>query len=96
MYPPYRMERDNYAVILAGGDATRLLPLTRRITGRAVPKQFCPIVGASTLLEQTRRRIALEISQRRTFLVLNRKHENHYEHHIGDLPESQLVIQSNT
>ncbi len=44
-------------VILAGGDGTRLLPLTRKIRGDDRPKQFCPVVGRETLLEQTQRRI---------------------------------------
>jgi dTDP-glucose pyrophosphorylase len=30
------------AIILAGGDGTRLLEVTRRISGDATPKQFCP------------------------------------------------------
>lgn len=93
MYPTHRMEQERYAIILAGGDATRLMPLTRRITGRSVPKQFCPIVGESTLLEQTQRRVALEISSSRTLLVLNRRHEGFYSRQIGDFPESRLVLQ---
>jgi len=42
------------AIILAGGDGTRLLSLTRRIAGLDLPKQFCQILGKETLLEQTR------------------------------------------
>ncbi len=45
MNPMHRVEQDRYAVILAGGDASRLMPLSRRITGGPVPKQFCPIIG---------------------------------------------------
>lgn len=42
-----------WGVILAGGDGRRLLPLTRKIAGDDMPKQFCTIVGDGTLLEQT-------------------------------------------
>ena len=49
MHNVRRIEGDRFAVILAGGSATRLMPLTRRITGRPIPKQFCPIMGESTL-----------------------------------------------
>jgi mannose-1-phosphate guanylyltransferase len=45
-----------WGVILAGGDGTRLKSLTRRIAGDERPKQFCPVLGKATLLEQTQRR----------------------------------------
>jgi mannose-1-phosphate guanylyltransferase len=45
------MRQDRYTVILAGGDAKRLMPLSRRITGRR-PKQSCPIIGKLTLQDQ--------------------------------------------
>lgn len=93
MHPAHRVEQERYAIILAGGDATRLMPLTRRITGRPVPKQFCPVVGGSTLLAQTQRRVALGISPKRTVLVLNRQHESFYSDQIGNVPESRLVLQ---
>src|SRR3990170_3044487 len=51
-------DQEPSAIILAGGDGTRLRSLTRRIVGDERPKQFCPILGKRTLLEQTRRRTA--------------------------------------
>ena len=44
-----RSDNDRCAVILAGGDGTRLRAFTRRITGDERPKQFCPIFGGKTL-----------------------------------------------
>ena len=52
----------NWAVILAGGDGTRLQSMTRAITGDNRPKQFVPVIGRTTLLDQTRRRVALSIA----------------------------------
>src|SRR2546430_13318060 len=37
-----------WAVILAGGDGTRLRPLTQHLTGDARPKQFCRLFGGRT------------------------------------------------
>jgi mannose-1-phosphate guanylyltransferase len=45
---------DHSAIILAGGDGTRLRSFTRKLVGDDRPKQFCPAVGAETLLDQTR------------------------------------------
>lgn len=71
--------RDRWAVILAGGDGTRLQSLTRAITGDNRPKQFVPVIGGSTLLNQTRRRVALSIDPTRTLIVVTQKHRRFYE-----------------
>ena len=52
-----------WAVILAGGDGTRLKSLSRKITGDERPKQFCPVFGDMTLLEETQRRVAIELAR---------------------------------
>ena len=71
--------RDRYAVILAGGDGTRLQSMTRAITGDNRPKQFVPVIGRSTLLDQTRRRVALSVDPSRTLIVVTQKHRRFYE-----------------
>jgi hypothetical protein len=58
-----------WAVILAGGDGTRLRPLTQRLTGDARPKQFCRLFDGQTLLDQTRRRGDLIIRPDRQLVV---------------------------
>ncbi len=63
-----------WGIVLAGGEGTRLAPLTRHIVGHDCPKQFCPLVGARTLLGQTLARIAPLISAERTVVVGHRAH----------------------
>jgi mannose-1-phosphate guanylyltransferase len=88
--------RENeWAVILAGGDGTRLKALTRQIAGDERPKQFCPVLGKGTLLEETQRRTALEMERQRTLYVVNRAHESYYWPILGDEPASNLVVQPN-
>jgi mannose-1-phosphate guanylyltransferase len=82
-----------WAVILAGGDGTRLKSLSRRITGDERPKQFCPVFGDITLLEETQRRVAIELAKERTLFVVNRHHEPYYAGILGDTPVSNLIEQ---
>jgi mannose-1-phosphate guanylyltransferase len=82
-----------WGVILAGGDGTRLLSLTRRIAGDDRPKQFCAVMGNETLLQQTQLRISAFVPQRRALLMLTRTHEPFYAHQIADIQPSRLLIQ---
>src|SRR5712692_4300304 len=70
---------ERWAVILAGGDGTRLQSMTRAITGDNRPKQFVPVIGGSTLLDQTRRRVALSVLPSRTPFVVTEKHRRFYQ-----------------
>src|ERR1044072_7470670 len=85
--------RDRWAVILAGGDGTRLQSMTRAISGDNRPKQFVPVIGGSTLLNQTRRRVALSIEPRRTLIVVTQKHRRFYEPLAHEVSPNLLVEQ---
>ena len=43
---------DTWAIVLAGGDGTRLQSLTDDGAGNAVPKQFCSLNGSESLTAQ--------------------------------------------
>jgi hypothetical protein len=84
-------QSDRWALILAGGDGTRLLPLTREIAGDDRPRQFCAVVGDETLLDQTRGRVALSVGPEKTFFVLTRAHERFYGPALSGVPLEQMV-----
>jgi mannose-1-phosphate guanylyltransferase len=84
---------NRHAVILAGGDGTRLRSLTRAIAGDERPKQFCPILGDETLLDKTRNRTALRIAPENTLFSLTKNHERYYERPLWNVPESHIVVQ---
>ncbi len=90
----HRRDRSNrYAVILAGGDGTRLQAMTRAIAGDERPKQFCRIFGDEALLGHTRARIADEIPADNTFFSLTKKHEQYYDALLGNVAENHKVVQ---
>jgi mannose-1-phosphate guanylyltransferase len=68
--------------------------LTRRIAGDERPKQFCALVGAETLLEQTRRRVALAVSPERTAVVVTHAHQRFYAPLLAERPSPRLVVQA--
>jgi mannose-1-phosphate guanylyltransferase len=85
--------KDRYAVILAGGDGTRLKSLTRMISGDDRPKQFCAFQGSTTLLDQTRQRIALSVPNKYTLTVVTQTHERFYKPLFKNSAKSQLLVQ---
>lgn len=56
-----------YAVILAGGTGTRFWPFSRELE----PKQFMPVVGDSSLLEATLKRLRNIIKPGNTYIITN-------------------------
>lgn len=85
--------RERWAIILAGGDGTRLQSMTRAITGDNRPKQFVPIIGGRTLLNQTRRRVAFSVKQSRTLIVVTEKHRRFYEPLLDEVSPGLLLEQ---
>ena len=81
------------AIVLAGGDGTRLRELTRQIAGDDRPKQFCPLLGEKTLLGETRGRVALAVPPSRTFFSVTASHARYYAPLLADVRSRQVVAQ---
>jgi mannose-1-phosphate guanylyltransferase len=82
-----------YAVILAGGDGSRLRPLTKRIAGDERPKQFCPILNDRTLLDETRSRVALKFCNENVYFSLTETHEQYFKNSLWDVRPHNLIVQ---
>lgn len=85
--------RNATAIILAGGDGTRLLSVTQAIGGDDRPKQFCRLLGPETLLDRTRRRTAGLITPGRTFFSVTGRHEPYYRAALSGVPQANIVVQ---
>jgi mannose-1-phosphate guanylyltransferase len=86
-------QKDRWAVILAAGEGKRLRSYIHRIAGRECPKQYFPIVGTTTLLEQTLARVSLRLAPQRTLAVVNQTHHGFYSAIANTRPELELLIQ---
>ena len=87
------MSHHLWAVLLAGGDGMRLRDLTFRIVGDNRPKQFCPIVGPQSLLNQTRSRLSPLFASDRQVFVVSRPHQSFYEAELADAKQSIVIAQ---
>src|SRR5207253_8819395 len=82
-----------WALVLAGGDGTRLQALTRVIAGAPIPKQYCRIVGDRSLLETTLARIAPLVPPERTLAIVNRGHLPLARPQLAAIPAANVLVQ---
>lgn len=84
-----------WAVILAGGDGTRLRSLTRFICGDNRPKQFCPLFEGSTLLGHTVRRAERSIPTAQILFALTHTHRDFYVQELDGFQAQRIVQPAN-
>ena len=82
-----------WAVVLAGGDGNRLLPLTRGIWGDDRPKQFCRFIGARTLVDQARSRASMVVPPGHTLTLVTASHQRYYARELQTADASSWLIQ---
>jgi mannose-1-phosphate guanylyltransferase len=82
-----------WAIVLAGGDGTRLQGLTRKIDGDGRPKQFSRIFGDRSLLSHTRERLQPIFGDRRLRFVVTKGHESFYTEELADVDPSCVLEQ---
>ena len=84
-----------WALILAGGDGSRLRALTTKPCGTAVPKQFCSLDGGRSLLEDAILRASTLVPPERISTVVAHQHRQWWSE-IGELtrlPQHNLFVQ---
>jgi mannose-1-phosphate guanylyltransferase len=82
-----------WAIVLAGGQGIRLLPLVRELYGDERPKQFARIVCTKSLLRQTLDRVGLQIPAVQTVIATCREHGKYMAEEFAEMPSQRIIVQ---
>ncbi|MSR46358.1 MAG: hypothetical protein EXS13_04735 [Planctomycetes bacterium] len=82
-----------HAIVLAGGFGRRLEPLTRRLFGESIPKQFCRFGKGRSLLQQTIVRLAPLTSGAQVTVVVDASQVQRAEAQLVAFRGTALVVQ---
>jgi len=69
----------DWAVVLAGGEGTRMSSFVLAWMGEYVPKQYCAFIGGQTLLESTWRRCLRMVERGKVITVVGRSHATYLD-----------------
>ena len=85
--------KNNWALVLAAGEGTRLRALTTKPCGTAVPKQFCSLNGGRTLLEEAVARAGSLIPRERICAIVAHQHRDFWGEQLASLPTQNVIEQ---
>lgn len=80
-------------IVLAGGDGQRLRAVAKDGNGRPAPKQFCRLLGGSTLLEETLARTQGIAPVARRYVCVVEPHRPYWEPLLSALPSQNIIAQ---
>lgn len=83
----------HWAVVLAGGNGTRLRGFVRQILGSNRPKQFCRIIGTRSMLRHTWDRAVRLVAPQRVLTVVTAGQEHYLEVEGHHGAPSTVVVQ---
>jgi len=89
------LSKRHWGVVLAGGDGVRLRSLTQFISGDDRPKQFCPLLGKRTLLQEACRKAERSILFDQILVSLTHAHHGYFSEDLADCSVRQIVQPSN-
>jgi mannose-1-phosphate guanylyltransferase len=90
-----RHDSHHWGIILAGGDGFRLRNIVKTEWGDDRPKQFCPLSGDRTLLDETRQLAERILPPEQILYSVTQEHERFYRASITDRAPQTIVQPSN-
>ncbi len=85
----YRVPPDTHVAILAGGEGSRLWPLSRSRR----PKQLLQLGGERTLIQQTVDRLLPLVDPDRILIITERSHDADLRAQLPELPDSSIIVE---
>lgn len=85
--------RNVFAIVLAGGQGERLQPVSERLVGSPVPKQYLPLTSTQSLLQETAARVIEQVAPVRSFVVAAEAWAPLAQRQLQNLPDSCVVSQ---
>jgi mannose-1-phosphate guanylyltransferase len=83
----------SWAIVLAGGDGTRLRTLAIDRGGNTIPKQFCSLNGGASLVSQTVARAKSVVGVERITAIVSAAHDPYWRAELRMLPRRNVVVQ---
>jgi mannose-1-phosphate guanylyltransferase len=84
---------NSWAIVLAGGEGSRLQSLTTDDSGDPVPKQFCSLRGGQTLLAETLQRAASVVEPNHICVIVAAQHRRWWEPMLSEMTKSNIIVQ---
>ena len=82
-----------WAVVLAGGEGTRVAALTRGNAKEAVPKQYRSFGRSEPMVRWAVRRAQSLVPPSRVVVVVTEGHREYWEPELTDLPPENIIVQ---
>jgi mannose-1-phosphate guanylyltransferase len=84
---------NTWAIVLAGGEGSRLHGLTTTALGVAVPKQFCSLRGGHSLLREALKRAEAVAQPKCICTIVSQHHRHWWSRGLSAMPIANIVVQ---
>jgi mannose-1-phosphate guanylyltransferase len=84
---------NTWAIVLAGGEGSRLHGLTMTALGVAVPKQFCSLRGGHSLLTEALKRAEAVAQPEFICTIVSQHHRRWWSRGLSTMPKANIIVQ---